>query len=145
MTKEKHFITSTPDVIIVTKLFSSSKMLQQFIFQAFSAFPLGARVSLLQNISLQSKYHILSSIMHIQVLCAPEFQNDFWQKKLFLFFKNDFKRINHCKFIHHKGYLKPFLSYLPCIVHREYFSIIFNVKKCALCLIKYDTWKIQTL
>jgi hypothetical protein len=33
--------------------------------------------------------------------------------------------------------LKPFLIYLQCIVHREYFSIIFNVKKCALYLIKY--------
>jgi hypothetical protein len=58
-------------------------------------------------------------------------------KKLFLFFKKNFTRINHCKFIHHKSHLKPFLSYLPCIVRREYFSIIFNVKKCALYLIKY--------
>jgi len=48
-------------------------------------------------------------------------------KKIFLFFKNNFKRNNHCKFIHHKSYLKPFLSYLPCTVRREYFSIIFNV------------------
>jgi hypothetical protein len=35
--------------------------------------------------------------------------------------------------------LKPYLSYLPCIVHREFFSIIFNVKKCAPYLIKYST------
>ena len=49
---------------------------------------------------------------------------------------NNFKRINHCKF-HHKSYLKPFLSYPPCIVCREYSSIIFNVKKCALYSIKY--------
>ncbi len=27
-----------------------------------------------------------------------------------------------------KSHIKPFLSYLPCIVCREYFSIIFNVK-----------------
>ncbi len=38
-----------------------------------------------------------------------------------------------------KSHLKPFLIYLPCIVHREYFSIIFNVKKCAQYLIKYST------
>ncbi len=40
-----------------------------------------------------------------------------------------------------KRHLKPFLSYLPCIVCREYFSIIFNVKKCALYLIKYGKFK----
>ncbi len=51
-----------------------------------------------------------------------------------LFFKNNFKRNNHWKFIHHKSYLKPFISYLPFIVRREYFSIIFNAKKCALYL-----------
>ncbi len=62
----------------------------------------------------------------------PEFHNDFWQKKLFLYIKNNFTRINHCKFIRHKSHLKPCLSYLPCIGHMEYFSIIFNVKKCGL-------------
>jgi hypothetical protein len=61
----------------------------------------------------------------------------FGKKKIFLFFKNNFTRIHHCKFCHHKSHLKPFLSYLPCIVRRKYFSIIFNVKKCALYLIKY--------
>ncbi len=30
------------------------------------------------------------------------------------------------------------LSYLKCTVSTEYYSIIFNVKKCALCLIKYS-------
>jgi hypothetical protein len=44
---------------------------------------------------------------------------------------------DHCKFIHHKSHLKPFLSYLPCMVRREYFSITFNAKKCALYWIKY--------
>ncbi len=58
-------------------------------------------------------------------------------KKLFLFFKNNLTRINHCILIHHKSHLKPLLSYLQSIVHREYFSIIFNVKKCALYSIKY--------
>ncbi len=52
----------------------------------------------------------------------------FLAKNFFLYFNNNFTRINNCKFIHHKTHLKPFLSYLPCIVHREYFSIIFNVK-----------------
>ncbi len=64
----------------------------------------------------------------------------FLAKKLFIFFKNNFKRNNHCKFIHHKSYLNPFLSYLPCIVCREYFSIIFNIKKCALYSIKYGKY-----
>ncbi len=54
---------------------------------------------------------------------------------LFLFFKNNFTRINHCKFIHHKSHLKPFVSYLPCIVRRHHF----NAKKCALYWIKYGT------
>ncbi len=50
---------------------------------------------------------------------------------------NNFTRIHHCRCIHHTSHLKPFLSYLPCIVWWEYFSIIFHVKKCALYLIKY--------
>ncbi len=67
----------------------------------------------------------------------------FLSKNYFYFLKNNFKRNNHWKFCHHKSYLKPFLSYLPCIVCREHFSIIFDVKKCALCSIKYGTllWK----
>ncbi len=51
-------------------------------------------------------------------------------------FKINFTRINHCKFIHHKSHLKPFLSYLPCIAYREYFSIIFNAKKVRIILDK---------
>jgi len=62
----------------------------------------------------------------------------FLVKKVFLFFKNNFTRFNYCKFIPHKGHLNPFLSYLPCIVCTEYFSIIFNAKKCALYSIKYS-------
>jgi hypothetical protein len=61
----------------------------------------------------------------------------FLAKNLILFFKNYFTRINHCKFIHHKTHLKPFISYLPCLMCREYFSIIFKVKKCSLYSIKY--------
>ncbi len=63
-----------------------------------------------------------------------------WISQWFLanfIFKNNFTRNNYCKFIHHKSHLKPFMSYLTCIVRREYFSIIFNVKKCALYSIKY--------
>ncbi len=87
------------------------------------------------NVLLLSSFNCcnLSSIMHIQVQCAPEFHNYFGQKKLFLFFNYNFTRIDHCKFIHHKSHLKLFLAYLPC---REYFSIIFNVKKCTLYSIK---------
>ncbi len=62
-------------------------------------------------------------------------------KKFSSFFKNNFTRINHCKFIHHKSHHKSLLSYHPCIVRREYFCIIFNLKKCALYSIKTDTSK----
>ncbi len=79
------------------------------------------------------KYNVHSSIMCTWI------SQWFLTKKLFLFFKNNLTRINHCKFIYHKSHLKPFLSYLPCIVHREYFSIIFNAKKCTLYSIKYGT------
>ncbi len=77
--------------------------------------------------------------MHIQVQCAPEFHNDFIFLFIILFFKNNFTRINPCKFIHHKSHLKPIIRHLPCLMCREYFSIIFNVKKCALYLIKYNS------
>jgi hypothetical protein len=77
------------------------------------------------------KYNVHTSIVRTWI--SQWFLTNF----LFLFFKNNFTRINHCKFICHKSHFKPFLSYLPCIVCREYFSIIFNVKKSALYLIKY--------
>ena len=99
---------------------------------------LDINIIMILKVSLKHNYRILLSIMHIQVQCTLEFQNHFWQNKIFLFFKNNFTRINHCKFIHHKSHLKTFLSYLPCIMPREYFSTIFNVKKCTLYLIKYD-------
>jgi hypothetical protein len=74
-----------------------------------------------------------------RVLCAYKYSAHLNFTMIFgkHFFKNNVTRINHCMFIHHKSHLKPFLSYLPCIVHREYFSIIFNVKKCTLYSIKY--------
>ncbi len=83
------------------------------------------------------KYNAHTSIAHTWI------SQRFLAKKLFLFFKNNFTRINHCKFIHHNRHLKPFLSYLPCIVCKEYFSIIFNVKKCTLYFIKYSNYKIS--
>jgi hypothetical protein len=35
--------------------------------------------------TLITYYHILSSIMHVQIKCAPKFLNDFWQKNYFYF------------------------------------------------------------
>jgi len=64
---------------------------------------------------------------HTSIVCTWISQW-FLAKKILLFFKNNFTRINHCKFILHRSHLKPFLSYLPCIVRREYFSIIFSAK-----------------
>jgi hypothetical protein len=64
----------------------------------------------------------------------------FMAKKLILFFKNYFTRINNCVFINHRSHLKTSHSYLPCIVQRKYFSIIFHVKKCALYSIKHGNW-----
>jgi len=69
----------------------------------------------------------------------------FLAKKIFLLFNYNFARINHCKFIYYKGHLKPFLSYLRGIVRREYFSIIFSVKKCALYSIKYGKFSLSLL
>ncbi len=91
-----------------------------------------------QSETITKRYRILSSIMRIQVKCAPEFHNDFWQNIFILFLKHNFIRTNHSKFIHHKRHLIPSLSYLAFIVRREYFSIIFNVKKCTLYSIKYS-------
>ena len=64
----------------------------------------------------------------------------FWAKKFISFFKNIITIINHYKFNYHKSYLRPFLSYFLCIVRREYFSIIFNIKKCTLFSIKYSNY-----
>jgi hypothetical protein len=78
-------------------------------------------------------YCILSSIMNVHTIIVRTFISQlFLEKNVFiLFFKNIFTRNNHCIFIHHRSHLKPLLSYLTCIVRREYFSIIFYVKKCT--------------
>ncbi len=80
------------------------------------------------------------------VLCAYKngahlnFTMIFWQKKYFYISRLISQEFNHCKFIHHKSHFEPFLSYLPCIVCREYFSIILNIKQCALYLTKYGNF-----
>jgi hypothetical protein len=70
--------------------------------------------------------------------------NDFWQ---FLFY---FSRIISQELIITSLFiirviLNPFsATFLPCIVRREYFSTIFNIKKCALYnKIRYITKKLQ--
>ncbi len=107
-----------------------------------------ARVFVLQNVLTSSStvwvesgklpyfivYNMHMSIVRIWI------SQWFLAKQLFLFFKNNFTRINHWKFIYHISHLKPFLNYLPSIVCRENFNIIFNVKKCTLYSIKYGTW-----
>ena len=69
-------------------------------------------------------YCILSSISVVRTWISQWFL----AKNFFYFSRKISKINNHCKYIHHKSYLKPFLSYLPCIVQREYFSVIFNQK-----------------
>ncbi len=80
-------------------------------------------------------YCILLIIMYIQVQCAPEFQNDFWKKKYFYFSRIISKELIIASLFIIKATLTP-LSYLPSIVGREYFSIIFKVKQCTLYSIK---------
>jgi hypothetical protein len=59
-------------------------------------------------------------------------------KRLNLFFKNNFTRIKHCKFIHHTSHLKT-LSQLPSMYNaRGIFQHHFSCKKCTLYLIKYS-------
>ncbi len=65
--------------------------------------------------------------MSIQVKCTPEFHNDVWQKNYFYSSRIISKELIIAS-VFIKSHLKPFLAYLPCIVRREYFSIIFNVK-----------------
>ncbi len=103
-----------------------------------------AQIFIIKNFAIHMKFHSntthLSTIFY-QVQCAPEFHNDFLAKKLFTFFKNNFSKIDHSKFIHLKSHLKPFLSYLPCIVRRqEIFQHHIQCKKVRTILDKiwYD-------
>ncbi len=79
------------------------------------------------------EYNAHTSIVHIWI-------SHWFLTKNYSIFQENFKRNNRFKFIHHKSKLKPFLSNLPCIVRREYFSTIINVKKCALYSIKYSSF-----
>jgi hypothetical protein len=63
----------------------------------------------------------------------------FLAKNYFYFSRIISQELIIASFIHHKSHLKTLLSYLPCIVRREYFSIIFNVNKRTLYSIKYGT------
>ncbi len=69
----------------------------------------------------------------------------FLAKKLFLVFKNNFTRINPSKFYSSQKPSKTFLRYLPCIVCREYFIIIFNVKKVCTILDKIRYSKVNAM
>ncbi len=130
------------------------KLATDFYWQP--SFLLGERSSLSENIRLGWKWltvinkcvtntAVLETTVFYWVNCAYKYSAHlnftviFGQKEIFLFFKNNLTRINYCKFVQHKSHLKSSLSYLPCIVCREYFSIIFNIKKCALYLIKYSS------
>ncbi len=53
------------------------------------------------------KYNAHASIVRTWI------SQQFLAKKIFLFFKYNYTRINRCKFIHHKCHLKPFLTQLP--------------------------------
>ncbi len=86
-----------------------------------------AQFSALRSLSLFSLLVILSvySLIYLKLPYFIEYNVHtsivstwisqwFLAKKLSLFFKNNFTRINHCKFIHHKKHLKP-ISQLPSI------------------------------
>ncbi len=60
--------------------------------------------SVTQNFTSNLPYFIEYNA-HKSIVRAPEFHNNVWKNKLFLFFKNNFTRINHCII---KAILNPF-------------------------------------
>ncbi len=62
-------------------------------------------------------------------------------KKIFLFLKNNFTRINDCQFFHHKSHLKPFLRYHPCRNAQGIFQHHFQCIKVRTILDKYSYYK----
>ena len=84
---------------------------------------------------------LLYFIKYIADKVRTQISQGFLAKKYFYFSKLISQKFIIASLFIIKAILKPFLSYLPCIVCRGYFSIIFNVKKCALYLIKYGTVK----
>ncbi len=89
-------------------------------------------------------YRILSSIMRIRVQCTPEFRNDSWQKNYFYFSRIISQELIIASLFIIKAILNPFLVTFH-VLHREYFSIIFNVKKCAPYSLKYGICKTQSV
>ncbi len=106
--------------------------------------PTDAKISSKLNLKAQN-IHIKTQILYFikynghTSIVRTWISQWFLAKKLFYFSRIISQELNHCKSIHHKNHLKPFLSYLPCIASREYFSIIFNIKKRTLYSIKYYT------
>ncbi len=103
--------------------------------------------------------HLLHNIaiwptVFCQVQCAYEYSAHLnftmiLGKKKFLFFKNNFTRINHCKFIHRKSHQLCTLSHLPSMfsakgLFQHHFNVK-NVKKCTLYSIKQDNLELKTL
>jgi len=129
-----NMFTITSVVILCSVVGSGTRTIKPFFIVTDQNSPLARIFSIVScfwvrlraSIPYFIKCNMHTSIVHTWI------SQWFLAKFLFLFFKYNFTRINHCKFIHHKSHLKPFLSYLPCIVCREYFSIIFNLKKCAM-------------
>ncbi len=76
----------------------------------------------------------LSKSAHKSIVCTSNSQWFFAKKYFFLFSRIISQKLIIACLFFNKSHLKPFLSYLPCIA--RYFSIIFNVKKCALYSIK---------
>ncbi len=69
-------ISGWPDIEV--RIYQTLSKVEEYLAQFIKTFcPISQSVS--QRIL--NYYRILLSIMHIQVQCAPEFQNDFWQKK----------------------------------------------------------------
>jgi hypothetical protein len=90
------------------------------------------------NFFSQNDYRVLSSIMNTQVSSAHlNFNNYFWQKNCFCFSRIFSQELIIASLFIIKAIFNPFPPTFPCKVRREYFSIIFNVKKCALYSIKY--------
>ncbi len=73
---------------------------------------------------------ILSSIMRIQVKCAPEFHNDFWQKNYFYFSTIILQELIIASFFIIKAILNP----LPATFHvwcAGNISALFSMQKSA--------------
>jgi hypothetical protein len=77
--------------------------------------------------------------MRIQVMCALEFHNDFWQKNYFYFSRIISKEIIIASLFNIKDILNP-LSAPSMYSAQGIFQHHFQYKKCALYSIKYSTY-----